>query len=112
MSVFCHFVRISPRLLLAGLSFLSTAASGCATRVTDPLFCPIHLPCTQSGNNTLLLSLLALQAPRSASPVVSIQNLRDRGIVESGFVIGTAAGGVGALLVEVRLDGGNWMARG
>ncbi|WP_179117391.1 VCBS repeat-containing protein, partial [Leptonema illini] len=39
-------------------------------------------------------------------PTVLIQNLRDKGIVETGFLIGTAANETGVAAVEVSLDGG------
>lgn len=39
-------------------------------------------------------------------PTVLIQNLRDKGIVETGFLIGTAADETGVAAVEVSLDGG------
>ncbi|ASV11440.1 hypothetical protein B2G51_06400 [Leptospira santarosai] len=38
-------------------------------------------------------------------PTVTIQNLRDKSIVESGFVIGTAADARGIATVEVNIDG-------
>ncbi|EMO46875.1 Ig-like domain-containing protein [Leptospira santarosai] len=41
-------------------------------------------------------------------PTVTIQNLRDKGIVESGFVIGTVADARGIARVEVNIDSAGW----
>ncbi|KXZ31108.1 hypothetical protein AYB33_15615 [Leptospira santarosai] len=42
-------------------------------------------------------------------PTVTIQNLRDKSIVESGFVIGTATDARGIAKVEVNIDGAGWV---
>lgn len=46
----------------------------------------------------------------SELPSVSIENLHDRGVVETGFLMGTASDNVSVARVEVSLDGGGWQA--
>jgi hypothetical protein len=42
----------------------------------------------------------------AAPPTLSIDNLHDKGIVHSGFVVGTAGAAAGKVTVDVSLDGG------
>ncbi|WP_125179592.1 Ig-like domain-containing protein [Leptospira ellisii] len=48
-------------------------------------------------------------APDTTAPGVSILNLRNNAIVESGFVIGTASDAGGIASVEISLDGGSFI---
>ncbi|MDI7210383.1 Ig-like domain-containing protein [Leptospira santarosai] len=47
-------------------------------------------------------------AADTVAPTVTIQNLRDKSIVESGFVIGTVADARGIARVEVNIDSAGW----
>ncbi|EMJ51519.1 Ig-like domain-containing protein [Leptospira santarosai] len=48
-------------------------------------------------------------AADTVAPTVTIQNLRNNSIVESGFVIGTAADARGIAKVEVNIDSAGWV---
>ncbi|EKO76443.1 MULTISPECIES: Ig-like domain-containing protein [unclassified Leptospira] len=48
-------------------------------------------------------------AADNTPPTVTIQNLRDKSIVESGFVIGTAADARGIAKVEINIDNAGWI---
>lgn len=52
----------------------------------------------------------ASSVPSRALPSLSISNIRDQGIVESGFLIGTASGTEGIALVEVSIDSGAYQS--
>jgi hypothetical protein len=43
-------------------------------------------------------------------PTVSISNVRNNGVIASGFIIGTASDDLGVSLVDVQLDGGSYQA--
>ncbi|AXR69900.1 hypothetical protein DPV73_16710 [Leptospira mayottensis] len=57
---------------------------------------------TMAGTNWSFTTGLA---PDNILPTVTIQNLRDKSTVESGFVIGTAADARGIAKVEINIDG-------
>lgn len=87
---------------LAFLSILPLTA-GCLPPLTN---CFDGKVCTP-------LSALSFSSPSSTvaiPPTVQILNLHDRGLVESGFLVGTAADGTGVARVEVSLDGGAYIA--
>ncbi|WP_061217312.1 Ig-like domain-containing protein [Leptospira interrogans] len=51
-------------------------------------------------------------APDVTPPVIAIQNLRTNSMVESGFVIGTAADARGIASIEISIDGGGFTGAG
>ncbi|EMJ60425.1 Ig-like protein [Leptospira sp. P2653] len=51
-------------------------------------------------------------APDVTPPTVAIQNLRDKSIVESGFVIGTAADARGIAKIEISIDSASFISAG
>ncbi len=46
--------------------------------------------------------------PESSFPVVGVKNVRNKGVMHSGFLIGTAADNYGIETVEVSVDGGDY----
>lgn len=59
--------------------------------------------------SSLLLSCSGPQAtPETTKPTISLSNLRDNGVVHTGFIIGMAGDNVAVEQVEVALDSGNY----
>ncbi|MBM9498666.1 Ig-like domain-containing protein [Leptospira sp. 201903071] len=74
----------------------------------------IHLGAKDLANNSIASvfswSFTTGASPDTTPPGVSIQNLRNKSLVESGFVIGTSNDIGGVALVEVSIDGGAYMS--
>jgi len=54
----------------------------------------------------LLIAVPASRAAAEESPALTIDNMHDKSVVHSGFVVGTASEASGAVRVQVSLDGG------
>ncbi|RHX86232.1 Ig-like domain-containing protein [Leptospira stimsonii] len=79
--------------LLPGMTYLATVNT-----VNDLAGNPILVPFSWSFTTGA--------APDVTPPTVSIQNLKSKGILESGFIIGTATDAGGIASVEISIDGG------